>query len=532
MLVILVSFAFGFGLVLSRIGLPPMVGFLVAGFVYNMAGLAKPIGLDLVADLGIILLLFSIGLKLDVRGLLKAEIWASATAQMVVTTALMVGVLVSGRWLLPSPLMDLPWQTTLVLAFALAFSSTVFAVKVLEEKGDLTAFYGRLAIGILVMQDVFAVLFLSVSAGKLPEIWALGVFALPLLRPVLFRLLDLAGRGELFVLCGLFIALGVGAEGFALVGLKPDLGALVVGVLIATHPRASELSKALFSFKELMLVGFFLSIGMKGLPTLDMLLMSLFLCLVLPLKTGIYHQIVNLFGLRARTSLFTSLSLTNYSEFGLIVTAIAVGQGVLPPEWLLIMAMTISISFAFSAPLSTNAESIYRRSLGWLNRFERPSTHPHDAPIDFGSARAVVMGMGRIGVGAYDELKKIYGSEVCGVEHAPERVDLNRSQGRTVILGDACDTEFWLKLRRDIRLEMVILAMPNHQGNMYAAKQLRNFQFDCQVAAIARFPEEVEELSNIGVCAAYNMYEQAGSGLVRTALNGGRPPAGLPVRPD
>ncbi len=212
MLVILVSFAFGFGLVLSRIGLPPMVGFLVAGFVYNMAGLAKPIGLDLVADLGIILLLFSIGLKLDVRGLLKAEIWVSATAQMVVTTALMVGVLVSGRWLLPSPLMDLPWQTTLVLAFALAFSSTVFAVKVLEEKGDLTAFYGRLAIGILVMQDVFAVLFLSVSAGKLPEIWALGVFALPLLRPVLFRLLDLAGRGELFVLCGLFIALGVGAE--------------------------------------------------------------------------------------------------------------------------------------------------------------------------------------------------------------------------------------------------------------------------------------------------------------------------------
>jgi predicted Kef-type K+ transport protein len=287
MLVILVSFAFGFGLVLSRFGLPPMVGFLAAGFVYNMAGLAKPIGLDLVADLGIILLLFSIGLKLDVRGLLKAEIWVSATAQMLLTTALMGGILLVGQRLIPLPLMDMSWQTTLVLAFALAFSSTVFAVKVLEEKGDLTAFYGRIAVGILVMQDLFAVLFLSVSSGKLPEIWALGVFALPLLRPVLFRLLDLAGRGELFVLCGLFIALGVGAEGFALVGLKPDLGALVVGVLIASHPRASALSKALFSFKELMLVGFFLSIGMKGLPTTDMLLISLFLCLVLPLKTVI-----------------------------------------------------------------------------------------------------------------------------------------------------------------------------------------------------------------------------------------------------
>ena len=532
MLVILVSFAFGFGLALSRIGLPPMVGFLVAGFVYNMAGLDKPPGLDLVSDLGITLLLFSIGLKLDLRGLFKAEIWMSATAQMFVTTALMGGILLVGQRLIPLPLMDMSWQTTLVLAFALAFSSTVFAVKVLEEKGDLTAFYGRIAVGILVMQDLFAVLFLSVSSGKLPEIWALAVFALPLLRPVLFRLLDLAGRGELFVLCGLFIALGVGAEGFALVGLKPDLGALVVGVLIASHPRASALSKALFSFKELMLVGFFLSIGMKGLPTLDMLLIAAFLCLVLPVKTGIYHLVVNQFGLRARTSLFTSLSLTNYSEFGLIVAAIAVGQGVLAPEWLLIIAMTISLSFAFSAPLSTNAESVYRRTVGWLQRFERSYCHPHDAPIDLGSSRAVVMGMGRIGVGAYEELESIYGQQVCGVEHAPERVDLNRGQGRKVILGDAGDTEFWLKLRKDIQLELVILAMPNHQGNMFAAKQLRNFQFDCQVAAIARFPEEVEELSRIGVCAAYNMYDQAGAGLVRTALAGCRLPGRAPGRRD
>ncbi len=522
MLVILVSFAFGFGLALSRIGLPPMVGFLVAGFVYNMVGLGKPEGLEFIADLGITLLLFSIGLKLDVRGLLKAEIWLSATAQMVLTTAFMCGVLLLGQKMFPVPLMDMSLQTLVVLGFALAFSSTVFAVKVLEEKGDLTAFYGRVAVGILIMQDLFAVLFLSASAGKLPSIWALSVLALPLLRPVLFRLLDIAGRGELFVLCGLFIALGVGAEGFALVGLKPDLGALVVGVLIASHPRASELSKALFSFKELMLVGFFLSIGMKGLPTWEMLIAALLLCLLLPIKTGIYHLIVNQFGLRARTSLFTSLSLANYSEFGLIVAAIAVGQGLLPSDWLLVMAMTISLSFAVSAPFSTNAESVYRRTLNWLCRFERSFCHPHDAPIDLGSVRAVVLGMGRIGSGAYDELEKIYGKEICGVEHAPERVDFNRSQGRKVILADACDTEFWLKLRKDIGLELVVLAMPNHQGNVYAVQQLRNLNFDCQVAAIARYPEEVEELAAIGVCAAYNMYEQAGAGLVRSAQAGCR----------
>jgi predicted Kef-type K+ transport protein len=520
MLVILVSFAYGFGFVLTRIGLPPMVGFLLAGFAYNIAGFAPPAGLELISNLGITLLLFSIGLKLDVKGLLKSEIWGSATAQMGLTTLILWGALFLGRNYLETPLLDLSWQALLVLGFALSFSSTVYAVKVLEDKGDLSAFYGRIAIGILIMQDLFAVLFLSVSTGKLPSIWALSVLALPLIRPVLFRLLDLSGRGELFILCGLFFALGLGAEFFALVGLKPDLGALVLGVLIAGHPRSAELSKALFGFKELMLVGFFLSIGMTGLPSLEMLVAAILLCVLLLFKTGIYHLIVSRFGLRARTSLFASLTLTNFSEFGLIVAALAVAQNLLPADWLLVMAMTVSISFALSSPLSLFAEHIYQRINSWLARLDRDYCHPLDAPIELGQVRCVVFGMGRIGSGAYDELKEVYGESICGVEHAPERVDWNRSQGRNIVLGDATDTEFWRKLKKDINLELIILAMPNHQGNVYAVQQLRNLGFDCMVAAIAKHPEEVEELSNLGICTAYNMYEQAGAGLAKQALQG------------
>ena len=520
MLVILISFAYAFGFALTRIGLPPMVGFLVAGFAYNLAGFSTPTGLDLVSDLGITLLLFSIGLKLDVKGLLKPEIWGSATAQMLISTLVICGALLLGQTVLQSPLLDLSWQALAVLGFALAFSSTVFAVKVLEDKGDMTALYGRIAIGILIMQDLFAVVFLSLSAGKTPSIWALSVLALPLLRPLMHKLLDLSGRGELFILCGLFLALGVGAEYFSLVGLKPDLGALVVGVLIAGHPRAGELSKALFGFKELMLVGFFLSIGMTGLPTLQMLAASFLLCLLLPLKAGIYHLIVSRFGLRARTCLFSSLTLTNFSEFGLIVASIAVAQNLLPSEWLLIMAMTVSISFALSSPLSYFAESLYQKFAPWLKKLQRAYIHPLDAPIELDQARAVVFGMGRIGTGAYDELHKMYGQAICGVEHDPSRVDASRAQGRNIILGDAGDTEFWHKLKKDINLELVILAMPNHQGNVFAVHQLQNLAFDCMVAAIARYPEEVEELSKLGICTAYNMYEQAGAGLAQKALEG------------
>lgn len=520
MLVILISFAYGFGLILSRIGLPPMVGFLLAGFVYNMVGLTPPTGLNLVADLGITLLLFSIGLKLDIRSLLKPEIWASTTGQMVLTTAIFFCALTLGQKLFTSSLLQVSTVSMIVLAFALAFSSTVYAVKVLEEKGDMTALYGKLAIGILIMQDIFAVLFLSGSTGKIPSFWALALLGLPLLRPVMFRLIDLSGRGELFILCGLFLALGAGAELFSLVGLKPDLGALVIGVMVAGHPKASSLSKSLFSFKELMLVGFFLSIGMQGLPTLEMLLAAILLCLLLPFKTVIYQLIISRFGLRARTSLFSSLTLSNYSEFGLIVATIAVGQNLLPPEWILIIAMAVSLSFALSAPLSTGAEQIYRQIGPFLYRFDSNRPHPQEAPIDPGQVKALVFGMGRIGTGAYDELRSHYGDNICGVEHSPERVNYNRTEGRNVILGDALDTEFWIKLKRDLDLELIILAMPNHQGNIFAASQIRNIGFTCRVAAVARFPEEVEELCNYGVCTAFNMYDQAGSGLARQALKG------------
>ncbi|MHC1791051.1 cation:proton antiporter domain-containing protein [Solidesulfovibrio sp.] len=519
MFVILVSFAFGFGMLLARFGLPPMVGFLVAGFAYNLLGLERPAGLEVAADLGITLLLFSIGLKLDVRGLLKPVIWASATAQMVLTTGVIFGALLAAQALTGSALLAVSWPTLVLLGFALSFSSTVFAVKALEEKGDMSAFYGVVAIGILIMQDLFAVLYLAISEGKIPSPWAVAVLALPLARPVLFWLMDRAGRGELFILCGLFFALGLGAEGFNLVKLKPDLGALAVGVLVAGHPRASELSKALFGFKELMLVGFFLSVGMKGLPNAGMVGAAALLCLLLPLKTGIYHLVVSRFGLRPRTSLFTALALTNYSEFGLILTAIAAKQGALSPDWLLVVAIAVSLSFFVGAPLCTRSEAVYRFMHRWLCHFECTRCHPNEAPIDLGAAKAVILGMGRIGMGAYDELRPVYGDDILGVEHVPARVDRNREAGRNVILGDACDTEFWLKLQNDKQLEMVILAMPNHTGNMFAAHQLHNMGFSGQVAAVARFPEEVEELDGLGVCAVFNMYERAGTGLARFSLD-------------
>lgn len=110
--------------------------------------------------------------------------------------------------------------------------------------------------------------------------------------------------------------------------------------------------------------------------------------------------------------------------------------------------------------------------------------------------------------------------EAVGIEHAPERVDFHRQHGRNVLLGDATDTDFWTKIRHNSVPELVVLAMPSHHGNVYAAHQLRNLNFHCKVAAIAKFPEEVEELHALGV-VVFNMYEQAGAGLARHAITNG-----------
>ncbi|MCT7656554.1 cation:proton antiporter [Oceanimonas sp. NS1] len=216
---VFIAVAFGCGLAIYLIGLPPLIGFLAAGFVLNAMGFEPNATLDTLANLGVTLLLFSIGLKLDIKTLLRKEVWGTATGHILSSTALFTLVLLGIKALGFALAQELHWQQAMLMAFALSFSSTVFAVKVLEERSDMNTFYGVVAIGVLVMQDLFAVAFLSISAGKVPSPWALALLvALPLLRPVFCRILERSGHGELQTLFAIFLALVVGYYGFQLVG--------------------------------------------------------------------------------------------------------------------------------------------------------------------------------------------------------------------------------------------------------------------------------------------------------------------------
>ena len=512
--------AFILGFLAFRLGLPPLVGYLIAGFVLQAFGVEGGETLERIADLGVMLLLFSIGLKLHLRSLMRPEIWAGASIHMMVTIIVFgLGIFAlsfSGL----SVFSALDFKLALMVAFALSFSSTVFAVKVLEERGEMSSMHGRVAIGILIMQDIFAVVFLTFSTGKIPSPWAIVlVGGLLAVRPLLLAILDRVGHRELVLLFGVFLALGLGAAGFELVGLKPDLGALVAGVLVASHVKSEEMAKALLSFKDLFLVGFFLSIGLSGGPTLQAFGVAAGLTVVVVFKVALFYLLLTRFMLRARTATLASLSLANYSEFGLLVGAIGVKNGWIGNEWLIIIALALSLSFILASPLNTAANSIFERWAKQLRSFETKRRHPDDQPIDPGEAEIAVFGMGRVGTAAFEDMRDRYGDVVIGVDFDANAVKEHQTAGRNVIFGDAADVDFWERASSsgNLKIRLVMLAMPEHSANLQAVKEITARKFGAIIAATAKFDDEVEELKQAGAQAVFNYYAEAGYGFAEHA---------------
>lgn len=511
-----ISVAFAFGWMARQAGLPPLIGFLFAGFTLNALGVESGDLLEVVSDLGVSLLLFTIGLKLRITTLLRPEVWAGTSLHMVAVIGLLGGALLVLGLLGFPDLVGIGWRECLFIAFALSFSSTVFAVKVLEEKGEMTTRFGRLGIGILVMQDLLAVLFLAFSADKVPSPWALLLLGLPLLRPGIMALLARCGHGELLVLFGFAMAF-VGTEGFERLGVKADLGALVLGALLASHPKSGELSYALLGFKDLFLVGFFLSIGFAATPSMDSWMAAGLLVALLPLKVTLLYMILLQFKLRARTSFLVSLSLANFSEFGLILAKLGVEQGWLAKEWLVVLSLALSVSFLIASPLNASAHRLYQRWSPFLRRYEREERLPDDRILDPGEAQVVVFGMGRIGAQAYDWIVEHHGPAVVGLDSDSELVDRHRKEGRRVFRGDATDCDFWDSVRPG-NVRLVMLTMPDHSAVRFAVQQLKGRGYTGSIAATARFDDQVDELKSMGVDAALNLFREAGAGFASHAL--------------
>lgn len=500
------------GLAASMVRLPPLVGFLVTGFALNAAGVPELGGLDTLADLGVALLLFGIGLKIDVRVLARREVWLTTVIHMGLSSALAWAYLCVIAVLAAGLVADQDWRSLLVVGFALSFSSTVLVVKSLEDQRSTQSTFGRTAVGILVIQDIVAVVFLTLAKGEAPSPWALLLFGLiPAAWPAR-RVLSGLGERELMPLFGVALALGPGYALFEYVGLKGDLGALVIGLLLAPEPRSAELSRALLSVKELLLVGFFLSIGFTGLPSAGDLALAALLLLLIPLKSLGFVALLWWQAMRHRTSVKAGAVLGNYSEFGLIVIAVGAASELVDEGWLVILATTVALSFLVSTVVNGQTERLVALVERRFPTQQADQLHPDDRTIDLAHADAVVVGMGRVGQAAYHQLEDEYGLHVIGIEAREDRAAELRGQGLEVIEGDAVDPDLWHRLTRTGELDLAILAMPFHGANLAAMRLLEAGHFAGTVAAVAQHDDEAAEMRG-HVDSVFGLYDGAGKAL-------------------
>lgn len=512
-----ILFAFICGFIAKVFTLPPSIGFLLAGFILNFFGFTPNASLETLANLGITLMLFTIGLKLNVRDLLKPEVWLGTSCHTILWLIVGIGVFKVFTLLTLASFSSLTFNTSALIVFALSFSSTVCIVKLLEEQGEMKTRHGKLAIGILVMQDIVAVAFLVIATGKTPSIWALSLFALFLVRPIIFRLIDHVGHGELLPLAGFFLALG-SYELFTLVEVKGDLGALIIGMFLASHSKATEITKALLSFKDIFLIGFFLSIGFVALPDIEMFAIATFMVVIfIPVKFVFFFAIFSLLKLRCRTSYLSALMLSNFSEFGLIVAALSVKQGWLNNEWLVILALAVSLSFIFTSVIYKYSHQFFTRYKPFIEKFERCNKLPEDNIYIPRNTPIVIVGMGRVGMGAHRAMKEHTDEQVWGMDADKVKVDKLNKLGLDSYVADAEDAYFWQDLNL-AEIKLILIALPSVHDILNVTGMIRAANYQGKIAAIARYEDERQELEQSGIDKVFNFYTEAGVGFADESI--------------
>ncbi len=488
-----------------RLGFPPLVGYLLAGFGLYLFGIRSNDALHNLADIGVWLLLFTVGLKLRLQNLIRPEVLGVGGIHVVVSSAIMVGVMVA----------SLGFGSALYVAAGLAFSSTVLAIKLLEDKRELNSYHGRVVVGILILQDLVAIGLLIFAGAKQPTLWAFGFLAVPLLRPMVLRLLSKSGHDELLLLFGLSLALAGGTLAKE-VGISPELGALVFGAVLAGHERTSELSRVLWGLKEAFLVAFFLTIGLGGLPPLELIGWLPIFLLVLPLQGILFFFLFIRFGLRARTAFVASAALASYGEFALIVVKPLIETGQLEPGWVSLLGVTIAISLAIAAPFNRAVHMIYERLEPWLLTFEGKNTKIDREPTSLGKAKWLVIGMGRTGGAAYKQLE-LGGQRVIGLDSDPEKLERHRAKGRRVLYGDAEDPELWERLELS-GLSGIIVTAPDFEARIRSLEGLKRRRFAGKIAVLSHHTEEEASLEQAGATLIFRPFSEAGERLAQRAL--------------
>ncbi len=496
-ILIIAAVAGGIGTVLRQ---PLIVVYIVVGIIVGPSALGLVTATDqiaLLAQIGIAILLFLVGLKLDIHLIRSTGPVALITGLGQVIFTLTVGF---GLALL----LGFDGVSALYVGVAVAFSSTIIVIKLLSDKRQLDDLHSRIAIGVLIVQDLLVILamIIIVSLGSVSQdgfaadiaVTAVGgvgflLVVLLLARYVLPTLLDFIARNqELTLLFVVAWAAALAAVGYWL-GLSMEVGAFLAGVSLASTPYRESLGARLISLRDILILFFFIELGSTMvLPAaLAQLLPAIVLAaFVLIGKPLIVMSIMGLMGYRKRVSFLSGLALAQISEFSLILIALGYSLGQVNDEVVGLVTMVFVITVALSTYLTLHADSLYERLAPALSIFEREHPKHADGDTDDGVSGpidAIVVGAGRFG-SALIEVLHAQRAQLLVVDFDPHVLRHWRDEGVNTLYGDIGEPDFVMALPVH-EANAVVCTVPNLSVNLVLFEAVQRMGFQGLIALTA-----------------------------------------------
>lgn len=505
-----------------RLGLGSVLGYLGAGVIIGPAALGLINNIDDVlhfAELGVVFLLFIIGLELKPSRLwvMRHQVFGFGSAQVLLTAALLVVLLMVGGWQL---------RPSLAIGFGLALSSTAFVLQLLAEQKKLSTEYGRASFAVLLFQDlaviplIALIPLLATGPAKTLDVAALlvGLAALAamivggryLLRPAL-RLVAKADIKELFTAVALLVVLGAAAL-MEHVGLSMGLGAFIAGILLADSEYRHELEINIDPFKGLLLGLFFIAVGMSVnvqlLLSEPLNIVGFTVGLILA-KALVLYALARLFGLESDASRSMALILAQGGEFAFVLFTLARSFEVLDGPTVDKLFLVVTLSMMATPLLYLLDARIQRRKRGTQAEPVYDTIEDHGNPV-------IIASFGRFGQ-IVGRILKSKGIGFTALESNPEQVEIVRRYGNKVYFGDASKIEL-LRAAGTGKARFFVLAIDDIERSIATAKTVRHYFPELPILARARDRHHAHLLMDLGVTMIYRDTFQAGMELTRSLL--------------
>lgn len=508
---------------------PLIVSFIVVGILSGPAvlGIARSTQqIELLASLGIAVLLFLVGIKLDLKLIRTMGSVALATGLGQVAFTSAFGFLLCRA-------LGLDAVTSIYVAVALTFSSTIIIVKLLSDKREIESLHGRIALGFLIVQDIVVVIAMialsAIGAGtgedsavtNVARVLGSGALMLGLvllfIRYVADRLTGVLARApELLIGFSIALAASFAAIGEAL-GFGKELGGLLAGVALASTPFRDAIASRLAPLRDFLLLFFFIGLGSSldltrlGALGLEAVVLSLFVLIGNP---AIVLLILMAMGYRQRTGFLAGLTVAQISEFSLIFMAMGVSLGHVGRDALGLVALVGLITIAASTYLITYSHQLYDWLAPMLRRIDFTRSGREPAALPRERFEIILFGLGRYG-GTIGRGLAAEGRNVLGIDFSPDACRRWREAGLPVMFGDVSDPELLHGLPLG-PVEWVICAIPDtnigvshHDARFALLAALNAAGYEGRTAVATHRPDDAPALRRAGADLVLSPYHDA-----------------------